>query len=88
MKAETQRKLASFFDLAKSVGAKTRIKTEKTENGIKDTVQDFFLDKLFASYKNTQPNQTKQAALDAAVAQLPDDITSPVWRLSQYIFNL
>lgn len=84
-KAETRQKLSSFFELAKSIGTKTRIKTEKTETGIKDTVQEFFLDKLYTSYKNTKPNQTKQEALDVAINNLPPDITSPVWRLDKCI---
>jgi hypothetical protein len=40
-----------------------------------------FLDKLFDSYKKKRGAATKQAALDAAVAALPEDTTSPVWRI-------
>lgn len=66
---------------AKTIGAKTKLKTARTEKGIKDTVQEFFLKKLFASYKGKHGPKAKQDALDAAVADLPSDITSPVWRL-------
>ena len=65
----------------KTIGAKTRLKTVRTEKGIKDTVQEFFLEKLFASYKGKHGPKAKQDALDVAVAALPPDITSPVWRL-------
>jgi hypothetical protein len=63
------------------IGAKSRLKTVRTEKGIKDTVQEFFLEKLFASYKGKHGPKAKQDALNAAVADLPPDITSPVWRL-------
>ncbi|EED83930.1 predicted protein [Postia placenta Mad-698-R] len=53
----------------------------RTETGIKDTYQLHFLDKLFNSHKSRQNETTKQTALDAAVASLPPDITSPVWHI-------
>ena len=86
MKNETQETLSSYFTEAKTIGAKTRLKVVRTEKGIKDTVQEFFLEKLFASYKGKHGPKAKQDALDAAVASLPSDITSPVWRL-QGIFS-
>ena len=59
----------------------------RTESGVKDTVQEHFLDKLFASYKGKQGTQAKQAALDSAIQSLPPNITSAVWRLkSIFIF--
>jgi len=57
------------------------LKKAQTQTGIKDTVQEFHLEKLFASYKGKLGPQAKQQALDDAVAELPEDITSPVWRL-------
>ena len=53
----------------------------RTESGVKDNVQEHFLDKLFASYKGKQGTQAKQAALDSAIQSLPSNITSAVWRL-------
>jgi len=79
--------LASFFNRAKEVGTKTILKKMRTESGVKDTVQEHFLDKLFASYKGKQGTQAKQAALDSAVQSLPPNITSAVWRLKG-IFTL
>jgi hypothetical protein len=52
---------------------------------VKDTVQEFFLEKLYASYQDKHGPKAKQEALDAAIAALPEDITSPVWR---YVFFL
>jgi len=80
-KRKTQETLQSHFTEAKTIGAKTKLKTARTEKGIKDTVQEFFLKKLFTSYKGKNGPKAKQDALDAAVADLPSDITSPVWQL-------
>lgn len=74
-------KLATFLDRAKEVGAKTVLKKMCTESGVKDTIQEYYLDKLFASYKGKQGAQAKQAALNSAVQSLPGDISSAVWRL-------
>jgi len=63
------------------VGNKTALKKHHTETGIKDTTQEHFLEKLFASYKGKSGTRKKQEALDTAVGQLPPDITSPVWRI-------
>jgi len=74
-------KLCSFFDHAKEVGIKTLLKKMCTKSGVKDTVQEHFLDKIFASYKGKQGTQAKQAALDSAVQSLLPNITSAVWRI-------
>ena len=60
---------------------KTKIAQERTKTGIKDTFQLFHLDKLFKSYAGKRGKDAKQSALDAAVAELPDDIINPVWRI-------
>jgi hypothetical protein len=79
--------LASFFNCAKEVGTKTILKKMCTESGVKDTVQEHFLDKLFSLYKGKQGTQAKQAVLDSAVQSLPPNITSAVWCLKG-IFTL
>jgi hypothetical protein len=71
------RQLAAFHDRAKEVGAKTYLKKMRTESGVKDTVQEHFLDKLFASYKGKQGTQAKQTALDSAVQSLPSNLQVP-----------
>ncbi|KAF9472390.1 hypothetical protein BDN70DRAFT_938219 [Pholiota conissans] len=78
---ETMKTLDSYFVEAQTIGAKTKLKTSRTNTGIKDTVQEFFFDKVFESYEKKQGPAAKQQALDNAVAELPSDITSPVWRL-------
>ncbi|KAF8966226.1 hypothetical protein BDZ97DRAFT_1657897 [Flammula alnicola] len=80
-KAQTQRTLDSYFQKATIIGSKTELKKARTQTGIKDTVQEFHFKKLFSSYKGKHGPQAKQRALDAVIAELPSDITSPVWRL-------
>ncbi|KAJ7195401.1 hypothetical protein B0H12DRAFT_1299784, partial [Mycena haematopus] len=80
-KTETTAKLKSFFTEASTVDTKTKVQEQRTESGVKDTYQLFFLEKLFESYKGKRGRAAKQAALDAQLAQLPANTTSPVWRI-------
>lgn len=73
--------LASFREMASKIGAKTHLKAARMNTGVKDTTQEVFLEKLIDSYKSAQGPAAKQAMLDEAFKNLPDDITSPVWRL-------
>jgi hypothetical protein len=70
-----------FFTEASKLGTQTKLKKMRTESGVKDTHQMFFIDKIFQSYKKKRGTASKQAALDAHLGTLPDDITSPVWRI-------
>ncbi|KAK7464371.1 hypothetical protein VKT23_006538 [Stygiomarasmius scandens] len=79
-KAETIRALKTQFTTAKSVGASTTIKKLRTETGIKDTYQTFFIDKLVDSYKG-RFGASRQCALDTLLSSLPEDPISPVWRI-------
>ncbi|KAL6306470.1 hypothetical protein BKA93DRAFT_840752 [Sparassis latifolia] len=83
-KKETTDKLRSYFENASTLGTQTKVANMRTESGIKDTYQKFFLDKLFDSYKKKRGTKSKQDALDAALASLPDDIISPVWRIKGF----
>ncbi|KAJ7246704.1 hypothetical protein C8J57DRAFT_1438159 [Mycena rebaudengoi] len=80
-KKETTDKLRSYFTEASTVDTKTKIQHMRTESGIKDTFQQVFLEKLFASYKGKRGRAAKQAALDAKRAELPSITMSPVWRI-------
>ncbi|KAJ6543258.1 hypothetical protein DFH09DRAFT_1249389 [Mycena vulgaris] len=80
-KSETTEKLRSFFTEASTVDTKTKVQNQRTESGLKDTYQLFFLEKLFASYKGKRGREAKQAALNARLAELPKITTSPVWRI-------
>ncbi|KAG8919405.1 hypothetical protein FRC02_001686 [Tulasnella sp. 418] len=79
-KKETEKTLSTIFDLATQVGTKTAIKNLKTEQGIKDTYQDFFLDQLFSSHKGTSGQRAEQL-LHSAIDKLPINISSPIWRI-------
>jgi len=73
--------LDSYSEKAKKINTQTALKKDRTESGIKDTIQEHFFDKLFASYKSVSGNARKQEVLDAAVERLPPDIKSAIWRL-------
>jgi hypothetical protein len=73
--------LRSMFTMAMEIGNKTKIKSFKTETGVKDTYLDFFIDRAFASYKNKQGSQAKQVALSEFAVTLPHHVFSPVWRI-------
>ncbi|CAK5270513.1 unnamed protein product [Mycena citricolor] len=83
-KAETVNYLRSeFLTASTAVDKKTQIKNLRTETGIKDTFQQFFVEKLFDSYKNKRGHEARIAALEAQVRQMPMDMNamSPVWRI-------
>ncbi|KAI0355311.1 hypothetical protein OH77DRAFT_1424796, partial [Trametes cingulata] len=82
-KAETEEKLRSYFDLASVPDTKTKVAKERTASGIKDTFQQVHLEKLFAACKNVRGHDAKQAALDAAIQELPTQIINPVWRIKE-----
>ncbi|KAF4615110.1 hypothetical protein D9613_003453 [Agrocybe pediades] len=78
-RSETMKILDSYFEKAQHTHTKTRLRDARRDTGIKDTVQEYFIEKLQAAYEG---KSNKEAALAAAVSALPSDITSPVWRLS------
>ncbi|KAI0631172.1 hypothetical protein C8Q77DRAFT_1279900 [Trametes polyzona] len=82
-KRETAQKLQSYFTLAGVPGTKTKIRERRTESGIKDTLQLAHLETLFKSYKNKRGYSAKQTALTAAIAELPESITNPIWRIRE-----
>ena len=80
-KKETTDKLKSMFEEASTLDSKTKVGKMRTESGVKDTHQMFFLEKLFKSYKKKRGQESKQEALNKELDALPDIITSPVWRI-------
>jgi hypothetical protein len=70
-----------MFQEASTLDSKTKVGTMRTESGVKDTYQLFFLEKLFKSYKGKKGWESKQDALDKEIVDLPQHITSPVWRI-------
>lgn len=77
-----------MFHEASTLNTKTKVANMRTESGIKDTHQMFFLDKLFKSYKGKRGQQAKQDALNRELDTLPDVITSPVWRIKGLVVIL
>ncbi|KAK7006328.1 hypothetical protein R3P38DRAFT_3366987 [Favolaschia claudopus] len=80
-KTETTEKLKSYFVEASYLDSKTKIQKQRTETGVKDTYQLHFLEKIFESYKGKRGRASKEAALNARLASLPQNTTSPVWRI-------
>ncbi|PPQ84338.1 hypothetical protein CVT24_001185 [Panaeolus cyanescens] len=82
---ETTDQLRSYFADASKLGTQTQIKKTRTKTGIQDTFQLHLLEDIFASYKNRRTVHTKQEALDAKLASLPQNpaaMMNPVWRIS------
>jgi len=77
-----------MFKQASTIDTKTKVQNMHTESGVKDTYQMFFLEKLFKSYKKKRGQESKQAALDSKIESLPDNITSPIWRIKGKVFIL
>ncbi|KAJ3767096.1 hypothetical protein FB446DRAFT_822496, partial [Lentinula raphanica] len=80
-KDETTTQLRSYFTAAKILGTKTKVKAEHTSSGVKDTFQEHFLNRLFDSYSNKRTTAARQAALEQEVRSMPEEVTSPVWRI-------
>ncbi|KAH9482318.1 hypothetical protein JR316_0004416 [Psilocybe cubensis] len=80
-KEETMKILESYQEQSQTIGAKSKLKKMRTKTGIKDTMQEFFLDKLSNSYKGVYGPKDKQKVLESEMAKLPPSIISPVWQL-------
>ncbi|KAF9070520.1 hypothetical protein BDP27DRAFT_1419980 [Rhodocollybia butyracea] len=80
-KHESVQQLKSQFTLAQAQGNITKIKEARTETGLKDTYQNFFIEHLFSSYKTQRGVDQKQVALNKAISDLPQETMSPVWRI-------
>ncbi|KAK0435377.1 hypothetical protein EV421DRAFT_1670609, partial [Armillaria borealis] len=77
-KEESMEKLRSQFVEAQTLGNGNKIKTMRTDTGLKDTFASFFIDKLINSYKGKRGDQ-RQEALDKAIREMREEILSPVW---------
>ncbi|KZP26247.1 hypothetical protein FIBSPDRAFT_732946, partial [Athelia psychrophila] len=74
--------LKTIFTTASQVGGQTRSKKLKTSFGIKDAHQDHFTNMIFKFASGLRGNvQSKQAKIDELLTKLPDNITSPIWRI-------
>lgn len=82
-KQDTKNILNEIMDHSLRVGGKAAANREKTRHGVKDTFQDFFLDRLYAAQQGRRGTNA-EACLDAAIAQLPEDTESPIWQLQGF----
>ncbi len=83
---ETMHALESMFDMTKTLGNEGKISKMRTDTGVKDTYQLFFLDRIFSSYKKLKAKPRKEQALKSTIESLPETITSPVWRIRGWYF--
>ncbi|PBK63272.1 hypothetical protein ARMSODRAFT_1024021 [Armillaria solidipes] len=80
-KAATLDQLNTYFAEAQKIGTETKLKTMWTESGVKDTYQLHFLQHLQNSFKKKRGAMNRQKALDEEIAALPENTSSPVWRI-------
>lgn len=73
--------LHSQIIAAQAPAAANKVKSMRTDTGLKDTFQNFFINQLLDSYKKRRGVANKQAALNSAISGLPQETMSPVWRL-------
>ncbi|KAF9072180.1 hypothetical protein BDP27DRAFT_1217935 [Rhodocollybia butyracea] len=78
-KAQTINTLKTQFVTAQTPGSGTKIKQMRTDSGIKDTYQNFFIERLLNSYKRRRGISASTAR--EAISDLPPDTMSPVWRI-------
>ena len=52
----------------------------KTDSGVKDTFQGYFIDKIFSTRRGTSVQQ-RELDIEHLKATFPSNTTSPVWRI-------
>ncbi|KAJ3009280.1 hypothetical protein NUW54_g2837 [Trametes sanguinea] len=84
----TMEQLKSQFVEAQRIGGQTRVEKARTQTGVKDTYQAYFLDKLFAiTTKRGRQRTDKEADVREYLKTVPhveDSATSPVWRIRDF----
>ena len=81
-------KLGEIYQNATTIGGKTKAKELRTENGLKDKYQEYFINKVNSFMTNAHgSNLERQNRINAFLNSLPQVVTSPVWRLQgQLVF--
>jgi hypothetical protein len=69
-----------MFESMKLVGNQTRVKTLKTETGVKDAFLEHFLGGMASSHSGLKASK-KQAVLNQHILTLDGNVYSPVWRI-------
>ncbi|KAJ3805860.1 hypothetical protein F5876DRAFT_81326 [Lentinula aff. lateritia] len=80
-KAESIEKLKTQFVLAQTPSATNKVKSHRTDNGLKDTFQTFFIDRLLSAAKRRPGNNDPTAAVNQLMESFPSETMSPVWRI-------
>lgn len=81
-KEVTSYDLQAVFAEAKQIGGKTQSKKLKTKSGVKDTYQDYFLDKIYNFTKDLRSKGTEtKKQLNEFLAELPEQLTNLIWCL-------
>lgn len=71
-----------MIEKSKQPGMLTKVRALKTDTGIKDKFLDHFLESMAKSYRGIRGRLPQANALNEFCATLPDNITSPVWRIN------
>lgn len=78
---DTQKKLKTIFQHARTVGGMLESNRLHTAFGVKDTYQESFMDKIFTLGQKLRGSLAeKQDQLDKLVKSFPP-VASPVWRI-------
>ncbi|KAF8891836.1 hypothetical protein BD779DRAFT_1437618 [Infundibulicybe gibba] len=80
-KVQTIQNLHDIFASSQIIGNQRRIKTKKTETGVKDNFLEHFLTQLSTAYLKFKTKHQQTDALESATSNLPDDVFSPVWHI-------
>ncbi|KAI0754107.1 hypothetical protein C8Q80DRAFT_346349 [Daedaleopsis nitida] len=82
----TLKELEAVFATGSSYGGISRAKKEKTLFGVKDTFQEFYLDKIstFASRLRGSRGEKEHALNMFVKAEIPSDTRSPVFRIKDF----
>ncbi|KIJ43281.1 hypothetical protein M422DRAFT_170181, partial [Sphaerobolus stellatus SS14] len=73
--------LQDIFNEATRIGGKKNSDQVGTNVSLKDTFQNYFIQKIFTSYKNVSSKTAKEACVSNVLKTFPTDTSSPVWRL-------
>lgn len=81
-RSQSINRLRTMFQTASQVGGMTQAGKLQTQFGLKDTFQDFFVDKIFALGRKVRGSTaSKQEAINQLIESFPAELTSPVWRI-------
>ncbi|KAJ3844653.1 hypothetical protein F5878DRAFT_706070 [Lentinula raphanica] len=82
-KTESIEALKNQLTEAQTSGAQSRISKSRTDTGLKDTYQNFFINRLLNSYKRHRGgcSLNQENTVNDTCHALPEETMSPVWRI-------